>query len=131
MCGRNLPLLGLAEESTASFMILISVCDYAYRYRMNKFTILVPSVLRGSLIRLRRKCGKPNCHCAQGQLHAAPVLSYSQKGRTKLLTLPSAHLPKIRAALKRYRQGVLHLERQADAGLQKLTRQLRRARSSR
>ncbi len=93
--------------------------------------ILVPSVLRGSLIRLRRKCGKPNCHCAQGQLHATPVLSYSQRGKTKLLSLPTAHLPRIRAALKRYRQGVLRLERQANAGLQQLTRQLRRTRSGR
>ena len=93
--------------------------------------IRIPSVLRGSLIRLRRKCGKPNCHCAQGQPHAAPVLSYSQKGKTNLLTLPPAQLPQIRAALKRYRQGVLRLERQANAGLQRLAQQLRRTRSAR
>ncbi len=98
---------------------------------MNNTPILVPSVLRGSLIRLRRKCGKANCHCAHGKLHATPVLSYSDKGTTKLLSLPPALLPPIRAALKRYRQGVLRLERQAKTGLQRLTRQLRRIRSAR
>jgi hypothetical protein len=99
---------------------------------MNHQTIpSIPSVLRGSLIRLRRKCGKPNCHCAHGQLHGCPALSYSHRGKTKLLTLPQAQLPEIRAALKRYRQGVLELERQANAGLRSLARQLRQSRSAR
>ena len=26
----------------------------------------VPRMLRGSLVTLRRRCGKPNCHCADG-----------------------------------------------------------------
>lgn len=97
----------------------------------NALPIPIPSVLRGSLIRLRRKCGKPNCHCAQGQPHCGPALSYSQNGKTKLLTLPPAQLPLIRAALKRYRRDVLRLERQANAGLRQLTRQLRQTRSAR
>ncbi len=98
---------------------------------MNTTPIRIPSVLRGSLVRLRRKCGKPNCHCAQGQLHTTPVLSYSLRGRTTVLTLPPAYLPHIRAALQRYRQGVRRLERQAHAGLRQLVRQLRRTRAAR
>ena len=94
-------------------------------------SILIPPVLRGSLIRLRRKCGKPNCHCAQGQPHSGPALSYSQNGKTKLLTLPPVQLPQVRAALKRYRRDVLRLEQQANAGLRQLTRQLRQTRSAR
>ena len=40
--------------------------------------------LPGSLILSRRRCGKPTCHCADGQtLHETPVLSYSQDGRTR------------------------------------------------
>ena len=94
-------------------------------------SVPIPTVLRGSLIRLRRKCGKPNCHCAQGQPHSCPALSYSQRGKTKLLTLPAAHLPKIRAALKRYRRGVRRLELQANAGLRQLARLLHQTRSVR
>lgn len=90
-----------------------------------------PSVLRGSLIRLRRKCGKPNCHCAHGKAHSCPALSYSHRGKTRILTLPPAQLPGVRAALKRYRQGVERLERQANAGLHRLARQLRQWRSTR
>jgi len=97
---------------------------------MNLPTLSIPHVLRGSLIRLRRKCGKSNCHCAQGQPHCSPALSYSDRGQTKLLTLPQTQVRKVRAALQRYRQGVRRWERQANAGLRRLARQLRQARSA-
>jgi hypothetical protein len=91
---------------------------------------LVPSVLRGSLICLRRKCGKPNCHCARGQAHASPALSYSQRGKTKILTLPPGCLPQVRAALRCYHQDQQRLERQADAGLRQLAQRLHKARKT-
>jgi len=91
-----------------------------------KALLSVPSLLRGSLIWLRRKCGKPNCRCAQGKPHISPALSYSRRGKTDLLTLPPRQVPRIRTALQRYRQGLRRLERRADAGLRQLARQLRR-----
>jgi hypothetical protein len=95
-----------------------------------KVPLAVPFLLRGSFIWLRRKCGKPNCHCARGKPHISPALSYSQRGKTSLLTLPPSQVSKIRTALKRYRQGLQRLERRADAGLRRLTRQLRHRRIS-
>jgi len=90
----------------------------------------VPSILRGSLIRLRRKCGKPNCRCFQGPPHTSPALSYSQRGKTKILTLPPDWVPQVRSALKRYHQSQQRLDRQADAGLRHLARQLRQIRKA-
>ena len=37
-------------------------------------------LLPGSLYVLRRKCGKPNCHCTRGELHESTVLSYRGDG---------------------------------------------------
>ena len=90
----------------------------------------VPKLLRGSLFRLRRKCGKPNCRCCHGPPHASPALSYSQRGLTKLLTLPPGWTRPVRRSLQRYQQRQRRLERQAEAGLRQLARQLRRARKS-
>ncbi len=90
----------------------------------------VPSVLRGSLISLRRKCGKARCHCVEGKAHTSPALSYSLRGRTKLLTLPRALVPQVRAAIRRYLQNQTRLERQANAGLRQLTSELRQSRKS-
>lgn len=77
-----------------------------------------PRLLRGSLVTLRRRCGKPGCHCAGGeQLHEAPALSYSDGGRTRILTLADADVAAVAAALERYRAARSELETKANAGL--------------
>ena len=87
-------------------------------------------LLRGSLITLRRRCGKPSCHCAHGQPHCSPALSFSRQGKTQILTLTPDLLPEVRAALRRYRQAQQSLERQANAGLRHLAQRLQRARQA-
>ena len=91
----------------------------------NKKTVLTLEkiqFLRGSLIQLRRRCGKTNCHCARGQPHATPALSYSWKGKTHLLTLRPEVLPALRRALDRHRRAETALERKAAEGLRQLQR---------
>jgi hypothetical protein len=79
-----------------------------------------PWLVRGSLIVLSRRCGKPTCHCAQGQPHTTPALSVSEQGKTRILTLRPAQLPAARAALRRYQQARAQLEHEAAAGLARL-----------
>ena len=87
-------------------------------------------LLRGSLITLRRRCGKPSCRCARGQPHCSPALSFSTQGKTSILTLTQELLPEVRAALHRYRRQQQGLERQAEAGLRQLARRLQQARQA-
>jgi hypothetical protein len=77
-------------------------------------------VLRGTLITMRRKCGKPTCRCAQGQLHEGPALSVSLSGRSITVALRPADVPAVEAALARYRVGRAKLEEQATAGVETL-----------
>ena len=40
-----------------------------------------PALIRGSVYKLRRKCGKATCRCQEGHLHESWVLSgYTRKG---------------------------------------------------
>jgi hypothetical protein len=87
-------------------------------------------LLRGSLITLRRRCGKPSCRCARGQPHCSPALSFSTKGKTSILTLTPDLLPEVRAALQQYRRQQQSLESQAEAGLRQLARRLQQARQA-
>lgn len=87
--------------------------------------------LRGSLITLKRKCGKPTCHCAKGKPHTSPALSFSLKGKTKILTLCSADVPEVRAALRRYRDALQALQQQAHRGIRQLSARLRHAKGGR
>lgn len=58
----------------------------------------------GSLYLLRRKCGKPACRCAQGHLHEAWVLTRSQQGRARLLSVPAEQRARLRQLTQAYRR---------------------------
>jgi hypothetical protein len=78
-------------------------------------------LIRGSLITLKRKCGKPTCSCADGEPHTTPALSYSVKGKTHILTLRSSDVPMIRQALNNYKMAVAELEKKAISGIRLIT----------
>jgi len=82
-------------------------------------------VVRGSVVTHRRRCGKPNCRCADGEtLHEATVLSYSERGRTRFVMLPAAEVPAVRAAADRYRTAQAKLEAEGEAGREALIARL-------
>ena len=91
----------------------------------------LPRMLRGSLVTLRRRCGKPGCHCAQGQRHEAPALSYSDHGRTRVVMLAESDVAAVTAALERYRAAKAELEEQATTGLAALTERIAAERANR
>jgi hypothetical protein len=61
-------------------------------------------MVQGSFYLLRRKCGKPNCHCALGQLHATYVLTRSEAGRDRLYTVPKEERARLRQWAAEYRR---------------------------
>jgi len=61
-------------------------------------------LVKGSVYTLRRKCGKPTCACARGDLHSSVVLSWSEAGRTRLRSLPPGRRGDVRAAVHRYQR---------------------------
>lgn len=80
-----------------------------------------PRVVRGSLVVLRRQCGKANCRCTDDeQLHENPALSYSQEGRTRIVALRPADVAAVEAALGRYQAARDRLEADAAAGIEAL-----------
>jgi hypothetical protein len=85
----------------------------------------IPRVLRGSLITLTRKCGKPGCRCTRGELHTTPALSTSIDGKTTILTLRDTDLPEVQSALARYKRARADLDQEARAGLRALRERLK------
>jgi len=88
-------------------------------------------LLRGSLTVMRRRCGSPGCHCARGELHETPVLSYKQGGKTKMLSLTTGDVDAVKAALARYREAEQALQAQAEAGQEALRAHLEAVRGRR
>src|SRR5450759_1334913 len=61
----------------------------------------------GSLAERYRKCGKPNCHCAQpGQTGHGPSwsLTHDVKGKTATRIIPEALVPQTREQIAEYRR---------------------------
>ena len=76
-----------------------------------------PLMVRGALFTLRRRCGKPSCHCANEAGHESPALAYPEGGRTRTMTLSAADVDEVRAAVARYDAARGELDASADAGV--------------
>lgn len=61
-------------------------------------------MVQGSFYLLRRKCGKPNCRCATGQLHTTYVLTRSEQGRDRLYIVPKDQRAQVRQWAAEYRR---------------------------
>ena len=58
--------------------------------------------LRGTLSERAGKCGKPNCHCAHGELHKSLYLVQSQGGEFRQICVPRAWHQRVRQAVTDY-----------------------------
>jgi hypothetical protein len=113
--------------------VLAARADRASRLRQTLRTLLADyrrcledllplrQLLKGSVYELRTRCGKPGCHCArpEGPLHTSIVLSWSERGRTRLRPLPPGERARLRHLTENYRRF-----RQARAALVKLHRRM-------
>ena len=61
-------------------------------------------VIKGTVYELKRRCGKPGCQCARGQLHARMVVSASEGGKTRLQVIPRGFLVEVQAKVRRYQE---------------------------
>lgn len=59
-------------------------------------------LVKGNVYELARKCGKPNCICTRGELHRSMVLTWSEKGKGRLLSLPSERVAEVQKKSEEY-----------------------------
>jgi len=110
--------------------LLVLIC-YVSHNRLEDAIMMVlarrdtPRVLPGTLITLRRRCGKAGCRCATGALHETPALSYSVGGRSKMLTLRPEEVKAVSVAVGRYRRAVQGLQAEAYGELERFVAEAR------
>lgn len=54
-------------------------------------------LLRGSLVEMRRTCGKEGCRCQQGEKHPALYLALRDQARRRMIYIPPALEETVRA----------------------------------
>jgi hypothetical protein len=90
-------------------MNLRNLTSTALRKRRSKLAHSLPPIeelLRGSLIETYKRCGRPNCHCAEGRGHGPKrYLSVSRPGaRPQTGYVPNAAHPQVTRFVDNFRQ---------------------------
>jgi len=81
----------------------------AARWRQRKFQLLrrfpIPlDLLPGSLTVSRTRCGKPSCHCAEGQGHEAWTFTFMSHGKRRVERIPRAWIDDVRLRVEAGRE---------------------------
>lgn len=77
-------------------------------------------LLRGNLLQRRRVCGKPNCRCARGELHAGLYLVFSEGGKLRQLFVPKTWEARVRQWVTDYHDARQLLEQLSRLYFEKL-----------
>jgi len=63
------------------------------------------NVIKGSIIEMKRFCGKKNCKCAKTKIpHKSLFLSFKYKGKTKMIPIKKEQIPEIKARISNYKE---------------------------
>ncbi len=90
----NKPLARIRKELWAAYRQIGRVLR-----RLQRLQNMTP----GSLYLLRRRCGKPVCRCARGELHPTWVVTRSEGGRVRLYTVRAEERLMVRQLTGQYR----------------------------
>lgn len=61
-------------------------------------------LVKGNVYELARKCGKPNCICTRGGLHRSMVLTWSEGGKSRLVSIPPDRVGELKEKSEAYLQ---------------------------
>jgi len=59
-------------------------------------------LVKGNVYELARKCGKVNCICTRGELHRSMVLTWSEAGKSRLLSIPAERVAEVKQKSEEY-----------------------------
>jgi hypothetical protein len=83
--------------------------EAAARLRQRKYNLLrrfqIPAnALPGSLVLTHRRCGKPTCHCAQGEGHPLWLLTFMADGKQRVEWIPPQWVEELRPLVEQGRE---------------------------
>jgi hypothetical protein len=71
--------------------------------RVKKLAATGP-VLAASLVKIKKHCGRPGCHCQRGEKHVGHYLTYKEKGKTRTVYVPLDLLEEVKAWIAEHRR---------------------------
>lgn len=62
----------------------------------------VEEIMRGSIVMVKRYCGKASCRCLKGHKHRSLYISQSNKGESRLIYIPQRSEKEVRRLIRNY-----------------------------
>ena len=90
------------------------------RYKIYRKIPKIPKSIRGSLVIMKRVCGKPNCRCRKGPKHKAVYLSQRHNGRTRMVYIPHDMKGRVVKYINNYQKTKNLLDRISDINIELL-----------
>ena len=83
-----------------------------------------PGLLRASIIRMNKRCGKPYCWCAKAKRHwhLSWCVGQSKRGSPRMKHVPEELLPEVRLWVRRYQEARELLDEVSDENWSKIIR---------
>ena len=81
-----------------------------------------PGVIRGSLVIMKRVCGKVSCRCLKNSPHKSLYISQSYKGKTRMTYVPKRSEEVVRRGIFEYRRIKDVLDELSDIYLELLSK---------
>jgi len=91
------------------------------RRRVAKQMPPIQKILRGSIVVVKRYCGKSSCRCLKGHKHRALYISRSQKGRPRLVYIPQSSEAEVRKLIGNHQKMKALMERISEINLRRVT----------
>ena len=89
----------------------LSDADRQARSQLHKLLEQADGLVHGSLIRMARRCGNPNCRCTlKDQKHTSWALGVSEQGRSRMKHIPKMQEQTVRRWAEQYQQARQLLE---------------------
>ena len=82
----------------------------------------VQKILRGSIVLVKRYCGKPSCRCLKGYKHRSLYVSRTHQGKPRLVYIPQRKELEVRILIKNYRKLKIVMEKISRINLERVTR---------
>ena len=80
-------------------------------------------ILCGSVVRMNRKCGKPNCKCTRGERHESLCLAMKVAGKRKMVHIPKELEASVIEAVEDYQKMKTLMEEVSQGCLDRFLRE--------
>jgi len=80
-------------------------------------------LVRGGLVRMSRRCGKPGCKCTRGEEHVSLYLSARVGRSRRMIYVPGAWEERVEVWVRRYREASELMEKLSERALERFLKE--------